>query len=165
MADKIVNFSDARRELDKGDPPHVIAELGGPIDETGVALCIYGEDLIPDEVSELLGLNPTHAHRKGDRKKPSSRHPFKIGAWILEIRGETPKEPEDLTAALLDQLPQAKFVWTELASRYRVELRYGLHMVSWNRGLHLSHGIVERIAKTQAKVGFDIYAHLEYEDE
>ena len=164
MTDKIVDISRARRERDKADPPHVIAEVGGPIDETSVSLCIYGEELVPEEVSEFLGCSPTHAHRKGDLPKPSSRHPFKTGAWILKLRGEAPKDAEELTAALLDQLPETESLWAELASRYRVLLWYGLFMNAWNGGLEFSHKTVERIAKTHAEVGFDIYADHEDED-
>jgi hypothetical protein len=32
-------------------------------DEVAVALCIYGADLDPEEISSLLGAQPTHAHR------------------------------------------------------------------------------------------------------
>lgn len=165
MTNKIVDISDARKERIKEASAHVNAEVGGLVDETNVAICIYGEELIPEEVSELLGLNPTHAHRKGDRKKPSSSHVFKTGVWIFELRGGAPKGPEELTVALLDRLPPTESVWTELASRYRVELRYGLHLNSWNRGFDISQRVVEKIAEIHATVGFDIYAILEDEDE
>ena len=45
MNDKIVDISDARWERAQGQPPEVIAEIGGPIGETAVAICVYGDNL------------------------------------------------------------------------------------------------------------------------
>jgi hypothetical protein len=43
----------------------VIAEVGGPVDEVGVTLAIYGGELDPEEITRALGVAPT--------KAPSSR--------------------------------------------------------------------------------------------
>ncbi len=59
----------------------IIAEVGGDPDECGVCLAIYGENLVPDEVTKLLGCKPTDAHLKGDKKSPKSPG-FTQGAWF-----------------------------------------------------------------------------------
>jgi hypothetical protein len=44
-------------------------------DEVGIAICLYGRDLDPNEVSALLGANPTDSHVRGERtelKRPPS---------------------------------------------------------------------------------------------
>ena len=40
-------------------------------DRISVALYIYGDKLDPDEVTRLLGVQPTWAHRKGEIHGPT----------------------------------------------------------------------------------------------
>ena len=138
----------------------VLEEVGGPIDETGVKLCVYGEDLDPDDVSKRLGIEPTDCHRIGERKSPRSP-PWDSGAWILEIRGEPPDDPETLTSKLLSKLTVDGSVWMRLSDDYIVQLRYGIHMKGWNREFDFSSELVSKIATTNAQVVFDIYANSE----
>jgi hypothetical protein len=58
--------------LTKSKPPDVP-------DEVAVALCIYGIDLVPEEISDLLRAKPTHSHRLGEKKTPKSK-PYAKGA-------------------------------------------------------------------------------------
>ena len=143
---------------DTTDPPAILTTVGGLVDETGVCLAVYGEDLDPPDVTAIIGREPTSAHRKGDRRGPRSA-PYKAGAWFFKVRGEAPQGPAELTAALLDQLPDDERVWAKLNELYKVQLRYGIHMTGWNRGFDLPAGLAARIAKLRATVMFDIYAY------
>lgn len=171
MTDKVNDISAAPAAADKNsDEPRRLITVGGLIDETRVSLCIYGDDLVPEEISQLLGSVPTHAHRKGDPIK--SRNPRalktgtrKTGAWILRVAGKAPKEPEELTMALLNQLPEDDFVWAELSARHDIRLNYGLFIDAWNRGFDLSPELTARIARLRAGMGFDIYANPEGEEQ
>lgn len=166
MTDKITDIADARAARDKSqDEPSRFITVGGLVDEASVSLCIYGDDLDPEEVSRILGVTPTRAHRKGEPMRSRSSHApqgatHRTGAWILGVRGQAPREPEELTTALLDQLPEDETVWAGLATHYRISLRYGLFMEAWNRGFALSPGLVARIARMHAQLDFDIYADL-----
>jgi hypothetical protein len=60
--------------------------VGGPVDEVRVTLALYSEDLDPDEVSRALGVQPTSAHRRGERKGPRSPA-YRKGAWLLMEEG------------------------------------------------------------------------------
>ena len=145
-------------------PMHeVIAVVGGPPDECGVTLAIYGEDLDPDEITRLLGVHPTHSHRRGDRHKPDSRFPFQQGAWFLERRGMAPVCPDELTKEVLDQLPTEMERWRLIKERFDIRLLYGLHFSGWNKGLDLPRELVARIAAIGASMGFDIYMYGEEE--
>jgi len=136
----------------------VIAEVGGPVDECGVCLAIYGEDLDPDELTALLDCQPTHAHRRGDRKGPRSA-PFKQGAWLLERRGEPPDTADTLTRRILQSVPADPALWSQLSDRFVIQMRYGIHMSGWNQGLGLSADLVAWIARLHASLEFDIYAY------
>lgn len=168
MTDKITSLFDTPAHDNDRNEPTPLATAGGPIDEISVSLCIYSDDLDPEEVPRTLGVAPTRAHRKGDPIKsrkpgPSPTGTYRSGAWILTLRGEAHQNPEDLTSALLDQLPDDETLWAGLAARYCVQVRYGLHMEAWNRGFGLSPVLVTRIARTHAEMDFDIYAYLDEE--
>jgi hypothetical protein len=79
----------------------VSIKVGGAVDETDVCLAVCGKDLEPDEITKMLGCEPTSAHRRGDRMTSgTSRHQ---GAWSLDVRGSD--GPADLTIQLLERLP------------------------------------------------------------
>jgi hypothetical protein len=42
------------------------------------------DDLQPEMVTALLGIQPTHAQIRGALPSPSSKHPFRSGGWFLE---------------------------------------------------------------------------------
>jgi hypothetical protein len=136
--------------------PEIICEVGGLPDETGVALCVYGTDLDPDEVTRLLGCGPTRAGRRGD--PTGERSSRKHGVWILEVRGEG-EDVEALTRRLLDRLPANPDIWSQLCARFDAKLNYGIHLEAWNRGFELSRDLVQRFGQLGLRVGFDIYAH------
>jgi hypothetical protein len=136
----------------------VIAEVGGPPDESSVCLALYGPDLDPDEVTALLGCKATDSHRRGDRKGPESP-PFKQGAWLFSLRGEAPTEPDQLFRRLLLRLPSDEKVWRELSSRFEIRVTIAAHFAGWNKGFELSSDIVAAIARMHATLGTDIYAY------
>ena len=80
---------------------------------------------------------------------------WRKGAWLLGSRGSA--DPEELTAGLLDRLAVDESVWIDLAQRHDLQLRFGLFLERWNRGLELSPALVGRIARVRARVIFNIY--------
>ena len=54
-------------------------------------LRIHGIDLPLEEISQTLGVLPTHVHRRGERRRPSSA-PFDDDAWHLA--SSLPRERE-----------------------------------------------------------------------
>ena len=70
---------------------HIIAEVGGLVDETHVSLGISGPDIQPEEISAMLRCAPTSAHRRGDSRRLSP--PYLEGAWLLTIDGSAPSGP------------------------------------------------------------------------
>lgn len=95
-------------------------------DEVAVALCLYGPDLEPAEVSELLAATPTHAHRKGDRKS-LRRPPVDRGAWIREVRKFEPIDPDQMFDELLAGVSTDLTTWAGLAERFEVRVDFALH--------------------------------------
>ena len=142
------------------DTGKVIAEVGGPIDECGVCLAIYGEDLDPDELTARFGCQPTHAHRRGDKRGPRSL-PAQKGAWLLELRGEPPDTAEVLTRRIVQSVPSDPELWRHLKDRFVFQMRYGIHLTGWNKGFELPAELVASISRLYASLEFDIYAYGE----
>jgi hypothetical protein len=142
----------------------ILTEVGGVIDESGVTFAVYGDDLIPKDVTELLGVKPTRSFLPGYRRNPSSR-PMPHGGWFLEVREKTPDGPEAQLRKLLMKLPTSENVWKTLKARYKVQIRFGLHMTGWNKGFELSSTLIRRLAKIGVDLEFDVYAYGEDVDD
>jgi len=141
----------------------VIGEAGGRVDQSRLTLGIYGEDLDPDEISRLLGCAPTSAHRRGDRRRSGLAAP--TGGWLLSVEAKSPTGPEELVRLLLARLPMDDALWSDLRTRFRVRLLFGIFTEGWNRGFTLSADAVRRITLLGAGVEFDLYADLEEEEQ
>jgi hypothetical protein len=140
----------------------VLAEVGGSVDEVNVTLALYGEELEPEEVSRALGVEPTSAHRRGERRGPGIP-PYLSGAWLLKERGGDAESAEAVLDRLLKQLPEDSAVWRDLSMRHSIQVGFGLHMTGWNKGLSIPLKQVRRIAELGASMEFDIYAYGEDE--
>jgi len=136
------------------DEPSV--EVGGPIDACRAHLCLYGDDLIPDDVSAILHLQPTEAHRKGDPSRTPG-HVYGIGSWVLTCETSSPEEPENALMSLLNQLPNDAELWKDLKSRYEIRITLGLTLLARNRGFELSALLLRQVAELGIELGFDIY--------
>ena len=132
--------------------------MGGLVDRCSVTLGIYGQDVDPDSITEILKCQPTTSHRKGDRTSPRVPSPRRQGAWLLCVEGEAPVEPEELITQLLDRIHPAVPEWHQLVRRYDVRLFLGIFLDEFNRGFRLSEHVLARVAAMQLKVDFDIYA-------
>jgi hypothetical protein len=142
----------------------VLTEVGGVIDESGVTLAVYGVNLNPNEVTDLLRVKPTRSFIRGYRRNPASR-PAPHGAWFLEVRGKTPDGPDVQLRKLLMKLPTSENIWKELKTRHKVQIRFGLHMTGWNKGFEISSTLVRRLGKIGVDLEFDIYEYGEDEDD
>jgi Domain of unknown function (DUF4279) len=136
--------------------------VGGPVEKTSVSLCLYGEDLNPDEISGVLSCQPTRAHRRGDLKHHNLRFaPYRTGMWSLNLKGFAPITAAELIQGLLSRVSTDAQVWQELSAAYEVQLRIAPHMETWNTEFYLHPQTIQRISELGAIVVFDIYAHGE----
>lgn len=93
------------------------------------SLRIAGDDLVPEEVSLLLGAQPTHAQRKGQELQ--SKNGVRIatfGHWRLHAKETEPENLDAQVAEILGQLTSSADVWQNLTARYRVDLFCGWFM-------------------------------------
>jgi len=118
-----------------------------------------GDDLVPEEVSSLLGCEPTHAERKGDRIPANAGERIaRSGSWRLRA---TDKEPENLdsqVAEILGKLTQDLSAWRALTARFRIDLFCGWFMEKGNEGVSISPATLLALGERGIELGLDIYA-------
>jgi hypothetical protein len=139
--------------------PEIVGEAGDLVDESRLTLGVYGDDLDPDEISRILGVTPTSAHRRGEPRR--SGPPWPADAWLLSVEGKSPTGPEELVRLLLVRLPVDGDLWADLRRRFRLRLSFGIFTERWNRGFELSSEAIRLVDSLGSGMGVDIYTNLE----
>ena len=136
--------------------------FGGPIEWFSITLRITSENLVPDQVTKLLGCEPDQSQQKG---KPVL-HPdgtvmriAKSGAWRLELKPVATDEWDCAEAMMLvlGRLPKALGVWRQLTEEHTVDFFVGLSMSSANKGFELPPAVMKYLGDRGIAAGFDIY--------
>ena len=123
-------------------------------------LRIFGDSLAPEEVSRVLGCEPTRSEFKGQvirGPKTGRERIAKTGSWRLET---TDREPEDLDsqiAELLAKTTQDIKVWESLSNRFEIDLFCGFFMNESNEGLSISPESLAALGKRGITLSLDIY--------
>jgi hypothetical protein len=140
-----------------------------------LSLRIFGDDLDPDTVSQMMKIQPTRSHRKGDLVLGKAGKPYwnehlkrhssrKTGAWILETAERSPADLEAQIFEVLALLPSDVSVWEKLAETCRADLLVGWFMTKTNEVFDLSAEVVQLIAVRRIKLSFDLYDVMEKRD-
>jgi Domain of unknown function (DUF4279) len=128
-------------------------------DEFCIQLRFSGEALEPDEITRLLGLPPTGAHRKGDTvslPNPSNSYTAKEGYWAISTERSTRDIEEQLTD-LFAQLTPDLDVWGSLTKRYKAYLFCGVFLSWFGHGFSMSSTLHRALSERNLLITFDIY--------
>jgi len=99
-----------------------------------VALRISGDDLVPGEITALLGTSPTEAVIKGEKgkhivgPKVGDVRVARSGMWTLEAPDREPEDMNGQIREILSQMTDDLAIWQSIAKRYRVDLFCGLFL-------------------------------------
>lgn len=131
----------------------------GQIHHSAATLRIFGDDLQPDEISQMLKCQPTKAERKGDviRYLSGRERTVKRGNWRLSAQSAEPEDLEGQIQWLMSQVNDDLGVWKSLTQAYDVDLFCGLFMRSSNDGLSLSPETMLMLGQRGIELGLDIY--------
>jgi hypothetical protein len=132
-------------------------------DRSVATLRIFGTDLVPNEVSRLLGSEPTQSRTRGEVlvSKSGRARVWEDGRWSLSTENSTPEDLEEQIWWLLNSLTQDLAVWRELAARYEIDLFCGLFMSTSNDGLSLSAAALKALGDRGIELSLDIYDAVE----
>jgi len=131
-----------------------------------VCLRISGDDLVPDEITKLLGASPTLSYRKGDIVRKNAKHVriAKFGFWSLSASDREPEDMDGKIHEILSKLTDDLAVWRSITKRYEADLCCGLFMRVSNEGLSISAASLEALGVRGIELGLDIYGGDEDED-
>jgi hypothetical protein len=146
--------------------PPAVAELVliGPqdmahLEQSLVGLRVYGEDLLPDEVTRLLGCAPTKSRPKGFVHRGASGREIvrKTGAWLLDATDAEPENIDGQVADLLARLTSDLNTWSVITQHFDVDIFCGLFMGVSNEGLEVSPDTLRALGERGIKLSLDIY--------
>jgi hypothetical protein len=119
------------------------------------SLRIFGDGLPLDEITARLGVSPTHAHRKGERRRPTSPG-YREDAWLF--RAPVPNaEPlarhvDALWAVVRPHVEHLK----GLKRRYRVDVFCGYRSNCDHAGFEVPHGSLELFTALEVPFGVSV---------
>lgn len=120
-----------------------------------------GHDLEPEEVSRLLGMEPTASHRRGDDRvgRPGERYSeYSEGLWAWRP-GVSESEPLAVhLLAVVDVLePKTATLQRLRKMGLRMDVFIGLFGPDTNFGFALSRELLGRVGRLGIDLEFDVY--------
>jgi len=130
------------------------------IKTSAVCLRIFGDDLIPDEITQALGASPTKSQHRGEVLcSPSGKQRVvQRGNWRLEAADANPEDTDAQVRELLSQLTSDLAVWRDISTRFEVDLFCGWFMGQTNDGAMLSPATLLALGERGIELQLDIYA-------
>jgi len=127
---------------------------------TYASVCVYGDDLDPDELTRALGVPPSRSARRGDPLRRGRTVPR--GFWILTTRDTvSTADPKDSSAHLraLAQWPGLdQAVLAALHERYLVRVFVFWALQDGNGGPELMPDALAWLVRIGAELHVDVYA-------
>jgi hypothetical protein len=134
--------------------------LGGHVTRISVALRVMGDSLDPIEITRLFGKEPRFAARGGDQVQRGSRTVTqRSGIWTYGLAEDPSPEwhLDDAVEALLGRFPSDLELWSDLRSRFKLDVFCGLFMGSDNQGTVLSPRTLGMLAARGLTLNLDLY--------
>jgi hypothetical protein len=130
------------------------------LERSVAALRIMGDELVPEEISRLLGVEPTSSHERGHQAPsgPSGRIVTRnSGMWRLHAKETKPENLDWQVSELLGLVTTDLSVWSSIAARFRVDLFCGWFMGSGNEGVAISPETMVALGQRGIQLSIDIY--------
>lgn len=138
--------------------------MNDPLQRASVTLLINGDDLVPDELSTILSVQPEIGVRKGEtfmgRGRPGTAVTARTGMWHFGTGYREPPNIDEQIAELLGNLPESADIWSDLTIRFECYVTVGAWFTddSWTGGLVLEPKTLGMLAKRGLAIDFDLYA-------
>lgn len=134
------------------------------LERASVTLLIDGDDLVPEEVTAMLGAEPEVSVRKGEtfvsRGRPGLTVTASTGKWILGTGYCRPPSIDTQIMELLNRLAGDIEVWNDIHSRFNCYVTVGVYFDedSWTGGIILEAETLRLLADRGLAIDFDMYA-------
>lgn len=121
-------------------------------------LRVVGDDLVPSEITRVLGCEPTTGWAKGDeRTLHGVARTATFGKWSLEAEETSPADIDAQVANLLGRLTSDLSVWADLGDRFDVNLFCGWFMDVGNEGVSLDPSTMSSLGSRGIMLDVDLY--------
>jgi hypothetical protein len=147
-------------KLPRDAPPGTVW-FGGPISWFSISLTIRAVNLVPEDVTRLLLVQPTHSQTAGSPRSTRKDAPIaNFGSWTVKLTSSETDEWDvaEAARALISRFAQEPAVWKLLPAGAEVRLNFGLHLETRNRGFWLPADILRFVADRNINLDFDIYS-------
>ena len=127
-------------------------------DKYDVCIRFFGDDLDPNEVSQLLGSSPTGSERLGDLIPSRIRsRTARTGSWRLATE-QSSDEIEEQLVALFGRLTADLAVWQSLTTPFEADIFCGVFHVYQSHHVVFSPRLHPLLADRNLPLILDIYA-------
>ena len=125
-----------------------------------VSVSIAGDDLIPSEITALLGASPRLGVCKGEVFLGShGKHLVaKTGKWHFGGGWESTPNLDKQIASVLAELTDNELAWKEVTTRFDCYLNVGGYFNDWTGGMTLQPSTMKLLADRHLDIDFDLYA-------
>ena len=133
-----------------------------PLQRACVTLLIHGDDLIPEQLTALLGQQPETGVRKGQTfyGYDVRGRPARTGMWHFGTGYREPPNIDQQITELLVRLPESADIWTALTTKYDCYVAVGVYFSddSWTGGFQLQPNTLRMLGERALTIDFDMYA-------
>ena len=147
------------------------------INHSLVSLRIWGDELIPQEITTMLGVSPSETKTKGNEvvrgntgevivnPKTGKARIAKFGLWLLRVERREPEDIDGQIREIFSKVSADIAVWQSITKKYRANLSCGLFMGETNDGMTISTESLAILAERGIELWFDIYAPISDDNE
>ena len=119
-----------------------------------------GDNLIPEDISSVLGCDPTYAQTKGQiliGRVTGHKRVARFGMWRLEAADHEPENIDAQISELLNKLTQDISIWNSISAEFKIDLFCGLFMDESNEGMEISPSSLKSLGERGIVLSLDIY--------
>lgn len=134
--------------------------------EHAVSIRIIGDGLDPNEITKLLNIEPSEAHKKGDENVKKSKSgklmvfsPFDTGLWAYSSCEDKEVSLESHIKCLLTVFEPSWEKLKDICNRgYRIDLFCGVFSSSNGQtGISIGHDIIKKLSEVNISIDICYY--------
>jgi len=123
------------------------------------SLRLWGDDLVPDDVTALLGTEPVLAYARGDELQVTKTaiRISRFGHWSIKATETSPADVDAQVQELLSRVSGDLGVWAQLAAKHQVDFFCGWFMQGMNEGIGLAPRTLSALGERGIELSVDLY--------